>query len=151
MSTDSSSEKKRTLGVIGVIVGFVALSCAFLSPWIQEAIDPPKKTLEESTVDFAGRLAEAAKAKVKGEEYVAANTEQPKPSRFIFPTVIGMGLVGAGLGIGSMLKSEQRMIGGGAIALGIGAVVVQWSIIIASAIFFLVLVLAVMALFGGGL
>jgi len=32
------------------LVGFVALVAAFHSPWIAEAIDPPKKSGEEVTL-----------------------------------------------------------------------------------------------------
>ena len=149
MTTGSASNKKRTFGLIGIAAGFLALTSAFLSPWIQDAIDPPAKPIEETAVEFAGRLADAAKAKIKGEEYVPTTAAEPVPSRFLVPGVIGLGMLAAGLGILSLIRSEPRLIGGGAIALGVSAAVVQWSIMIAGAILLLVLVVSVMSLFGG--
>ena len=148
MTTDTASPKKKTLGLIGIVAGFLALASAFLSAWIQEAIDPPAKPIEERTVEFAGRLAAAAKAKIKGEEYIPTTVAEPLPSRFLFPGVIGLGMLAAGLGILSLVRSEPRMIGSGAIALGISAAVVQWSILIAGAILLLLLVFAVMSFLG---
>ena len=149
MTTETTSQKKGTLGLIGIVMGFVALALAFLSPWIQDAIDPPSKTIEEKAVDFAGRLAEAAKAKLRGEKYIPATITEPKPSRFYIPGIIGMGLLAAGFGILSLLTSEPRLIGCGAITLGVSAALVQWSIIIAGTILFLLLVIAVISFFGG--
>ncbi|NNC88435.1 MAG: hypothetical protein HKN82_08260 [Akkermansiaceae bacterium] len=149
MTTDTNSPKKRTIGIIGIVAGFLALASAFLSPWIQDAIDPPAKPIEEAAVDFAARLAEAAKAKLKGEEYVPATDAEPLPSRFLVPGIIGLGMLAAGLGILSLIKSEPRMVGSGAIALGVSAAVVQWSIMIAGVIIFLLIVFAVMSFLGG--
>jgi hypothetical protein len=148
MEQETKSPKKRRIGLIGIAVGFLALASAFLSPWIQEAIDPPPKPIEETAVNFAGRLAAAAKAKIKGEEYVPITVEEPKPSRFLVPTVIGLGMLAAGLGIVSLLKSESRGIGAGAIGLGISAVVAQWGILIASAIIVILVLFLVLDFFG---
>ena len=110
MSADSSPG--RTLGVIGILVGFLALAGAFLSPWIQDAIDPPAKPLEETAVDFAERLTEAAAARIKGEVYEPDVTMvEAKPSRFLFPGIIGLGMVAVGLGPGSLLRSEPKLVG----------------------------------------
>ncbi len=140
----------RTLGMIGIVLGFLALAGAFLSPWIQDAIDPPAKPLEERAVGFAGRLADAAKAKMKGEEYVPATAPEAKPSRFLFPGIIALGMLAMGFGLGSLLSSEPKMVGGGAVALGLSAAVVQWSIILAGAILMILIVMAVLTLLGGG-
>ena len=148
MEQETKSPKKRRIGLIGIAVGFLALASAFLSPWIQEAIDPPPKPIEEIAVGFAGRLAAAAKAKIKGEDYVPITLEEPKPSRFLVPTVIGFGMLAAGLGIVSLLKSEPRGLGAGAIALGISAVVAQWGILIAGVIIFLLIVFRVLDFLG---
>jgi hypothetical protein len=148
MEPESSSPKKGKIALIGIVVGFLALASAFLSPWIQEAIDPPPKPIEETAVSFAGRLAAAAKAKIKGEEYVPITVEEPKPSRFLVPTVIGFGMLSVGLGIVSLLKSESRGLGAGAIALGISAVVAQWGILLASVIVFILIVFLVLHFLG---
>ena len=147
MSTPPTS-KPRLLGGIGIILGLIAITAAFLSPWIQDAIDPPAKPVEEVAVDIASRLAHAAKSKIKGEEYTPTYQVSEKPSRFLFPTVIFAGMVAAGFGVAGSLRSEDKFISGGAIALGVGAAIVQWSLLIAGALILVMLVLAVMSFFG---
>ncbi|MDF1659509.1 MAG: hypothetical protein P1U58_17970 [Verrucomicrobiales bacterium] len=153
MTDDSPETKKRIVSGIGMILGLIALAAAFLSPHIAEAIDPPTPPIEEVTVDLASRLIDAAKAKAAGEEYQSAATPSPKlPSRFIYPFVIGLGMIAAAFGIAALIRSEDRTMAGGAIALGIGAAVVQWSMMIVGAILLVFLVIAVFAfLTGGGL
>jgi hypothetical protein len=141
--------QKRLLGGIGLVIGILALAAAFLSPWIAEQIDPPARPVEVVDVDFAARLAEAAKAKMKGEQY-AAPAAAPKPSRFVVPTVIGAGMFAALLGVIGGLRSEDRFLSGGAVALGVGAAAVQWSIVIASALVLLLLIGAIIAAFQSG-
>lgn len=139
---------KKRLGITGVIVGFLALSGAFLSPWIQDAIDPPGKSLEESAFDLADRIAAVAKARAAGEEYISPETTGKNPSRFLFPGIIAMGMVATGFGLGSLIASEPRVVGGSAVALGIGAVAVQWSLLIAGAVVLVLLVAGILSATG---
>jgi len=141
--------KERLLGAIGIVLGILALAVAFLSPWIAEQIDPPARPVEEVAVELAARLAEAAKAKVKGEQYIAPAAE-PRPSRYIFPAVVAAGMFAAFLGVMGGLRSEDRFISGGVVALGVGAAVVQWSIVIAGALFVVLLIAAIIVAFEGG-
>ncbi|MBB5351821.1 hypothetical protein HNR46_002060 [Haloferula luteola] len=99
MSGESKPErtKNRLIAGIGMIVGLVALAAAFLSPQIAEAIDPPKPPVEEVAVDLASRIIDAAKAKAKGEEYQPAAAPRQLPSRFIYPAVVGFGMIAAAL------------------------------------------------------
>jgi hypothetical protein len=146
---NTPTTKPRLLGGIGIILGLVSIAVAFLSPWIQEQIDPPARPVEEVAVDIAAQLADAAKAKIKGEEYTPAYQRPEKASRFLFPTVIIAGMIAAGFGVAGSLRSEDKFFSGGAIALGVGAAVVQWSFLIAGALILVMLVLAAMSLLGG--
>ncbi|MFT5836605.1 MAG: hypothetical protein ACI9ZV_000101 [Candidatus Azotimanducaceae bacterium] len=141
------SKKKNTLGITGCIISFIALVAAFLSPQIAEAIDPSAKPIEESAVDFALKLKDVAEAKMKGEEYQAEPIEK-NPSSYLFTAVIGFGMIGTGFGLGSLIKGENRSISGGAMTLGIIAAVVQWSLLIAGVIIFLLLVTTVLGMLG---
>ena len=140
---------KNTFAIIGSIIGFLALIFAFLSPWIAEAIDPPPKPVEESVVDFATKLKDAAVAKMKGEEYKGEVTEKV-PSNYLPPAVIAFGMIGAGFGVGSIFAGEKKSFSGCAITLGVSAVVVQWSIMIVAALIFVLLVMVVLGVLGGG-
>lgn len=141
---DSPPRKQHLLGTIGVIIGILALAAAFLSPWIAIQIDPPARPIEEVAVDFAARLAEAAKAKLKGEQYKAPAASTANPSRFLAPVVIGAGMFAALLGVIGGLRSENKLASGGAVALGVSAAVVQWSILIVSGLMLLLLIGAIL-------
>jgi hypothetical protein len=138
---------KNKVGIVGTILGLIAMTAAFLSPWIMETISP-SKPLEEEVVNFAAKLADAAVAKAKGEKYTPQNPPQQDLGSYVPPTVIGLGMTSMILGFVSVIKGEKKVIGGSAIGLGISAAVVQWSIILAAALIFVILVAAVLNAFG---
>ena len=137
---------KNKVGISGIVVGLIALTAAFLSPWIVEAVSPPKP-IEESLVDFALKIKDAAVAKAKGKEYRPEKKERDIGD-FIPPSIIGVSMLAVILGVVSLVKDDKKIIGGTAACLGISAAVVQWSIIIAAAVIFLILVAIVLAALG---
>ncbi|HAV13595.1 MAG TPA: hypothetical protein DCX06_08930 [Opitutae bacterium] len=141
------TKQKNTLGIVGCLIGFIALVTAFLSPQIAEAIDPPAKPIEESAVDFALKLKAVAEAKMKGEEYQVEPVEK-NPSAHLFTAVIAFGMIGTGCGLGSLIRGENKNISGGAMTLGITAAIVQWSLLIAGVIIFFILVALVLGALG---
>lgn len=145
MTNKDAQSHKRTISGIGAFLGLIALTAAFLSPQIAKAIDPPSKPLEQIVVDSASRIVDAAKAKAAGQEYTRNTPIQKRPSRFIYPIVICLGMFAAGLGITGLLRSEDRTLASGAVALGIGAAVVQFSLMILGAILILFLIFAVIS------
>jgi len=150
MTEELKRTKKRLIASTGLIVGLVALAAAFLSPSIAEAIDPPKAAVEEVAVDLASRIIDAAKAKASGQEYQPVAAPQQLPSRFIYPVVVALGMFAAALGIAAFIRSEDRTMAGGAIALGVGAALIQWAMMMVGAILIILLVLAVIAFLSGG-
>lgn len=137
------TKRTNTLGITGCIISFVALVAAFLSPQIAKSIDPPAKPVEASAVDFALKLKDVAAAKIKGEEYQPTPQEK-KPSSYLFSAVIGLGMVGTGFGLGSLIRGERKSISSSAMTLGITAAIIQWSLLIAGAIVFILLVAVVL-------
>jgi hypothetical protein len=150
MTDEPKRTKKRLAAGIGLIIGLVALTAAFLSPQIAEAINPPTPPLEQVAVDLASRIVEAAKAKATGQEYQPAAVARELPSRFIYPAVVGLGMFAAAFGIAAFIRSEDRTMAGGAIALGVGAAVVQWSMMMVGAILLILLVVAIIGFLTGG-
>ena len=144
------TEKKRnTWSLTGCLIAFLALVAAFLSPQIAEAIDPPPVPLEETVVDFAARLKNAAMAKAKGEDYQPPVVEnEAQPSAALVPLVIGVGLLGTGLGLGGLIRGERTSLSAAAMGLGISAAMVQWSIIFAGALLLILLVVSVLGTLG---
>ena len=149
MTNELIQPKKRLLAGIGLIVGLVAIASAFLSPNIAEAIDPPTRPVEEVAVDLASRIVDVAKAKVTGEEYQPAAVQQ-LPSRFIYPTVVSLGMLAAVLGVAAFFRSEDRTMAGGAIALGVGAAVVQLAMMLVGTILLILLVVVIIGGLTGG-
>lgn len=149
MTEEPRRKKSRLLAGIGLVIGLVALAAAFLSPNIAEAIDPPSPPIEEVAVDLASKLIDAAKAKAAGQRYQPAAATQELPSRFIYPVVVGLGMLAAALGVAALIRSEDRTMAGGAIALGVGAAFVQWSMMIVGALLVVFLVVAVIAVLSG--
>lgn len=136
--------KRYRVGIAGVIVGLLALAAAFLSPWIVDMLTPPKP-VETEVVDLATRLKDAAVAKLKGVAYQPPPPPPPKDAGdYVPPTVIGLGLLGLGLGVVSLIRNERRTVGICAIGLGLGAAVVQWSLLIVGLIVMALLVVAVL-------
>ena len=149
MQLEMEKKKKKTLGAVGCIIGFIALVAAFLSPHIAEAIDPPQKPIEESFADFAVKLKDATVAKMKGKEYEPeVEPEERLPSATLIPAIITLGMVGTGFGVGGLLREERTAISSAAITLGITAAVVQWSLLIAGAIIACLLLAVVCGMLG---
>ena len=138
---------KNRIGIIGIVLGIICMAAAFLSPWISNAISPPKPA-EEEIVDFATRLKDAAIAKAKGEKFVPRNPKETDIADYIPPGVIALSMVAMTLGIVSIVKEEKKLIGGTAVCLGVSAAVVQWSIIIAVVIIFIIVVFGVLSAMG---
>jgi len=133
---DPTRSKKR-LAVIGTVIGFLALTCSLLSPWIAEAIDPPPPPAEAPGFNFSFTFND----KTVGNAPAPASVSAPPkpPSYFLMPAIIAAGMIGAGFGFGSLITGEPRSLATTAIALGIGAAVAQWVIIIAAAIIVLLI------------
>ncbi len=138
---------KRTLAVVGAIIGMLALGAAFMSPWIASAIDPPPKPAEEVLVDMASKLKAAAEAKMSGETY-QASTPDKLPSAYLPPIVIGAGMLAAAFGVGSIMSGEPKVYGACAFGLGVSAAIVQWSIIIATLAIAAIIIGAILVAFG---
>lgn len=57
-------------------------------------------------------------------------------------------MVGTGFGLGSLIRGEKKNISSGAMTLGFTAAIVQWSLLIAGAIIFLLVVAIVLGELG---
>ena len=145
-----TKQKRNILAGVGIIIGFLAIASAFLSPWIAEAIDPPPKPTEEALVDLAVKIKQAAEAKVKGEQYQPATTaeQQKPPSHYLPPAVIAVAMLGVAFGLGSFLVGENKSLSGVAVTLGVAAAVVQWSIILFAILATLIVILIIIAIIG---
>jgi len=130
-----------------MIIGFLALTCSLLSPWIAEAMDPPPPaTPNASSFNFSFTFND----KTVGNAPPAAPVAAPpkNPSYYLMPAIIAAGMIGAGLGFWSLLAGEPKTFATTAIALGIGAAVAQWVVIIAAGIIALVILAYIISAIG---
>ena len=135
--------KPRTLALIGLIVSAVALLGAFGSPWIIDALEPPTTAREigEVAADIATGFKDRLTQRLSGSDQTTdpmppARTGRPwTASRWVPLAVVGLGSIGALLGvIGWVLREDRRYVWAAGL-LGVAAIGVIWvSTLIAVAI-----------------
>ena len=138
MNTDI---KHRKLGLIGTILGLIALGIAFFQFFLGPIEKPPE--IEEVIAEKTIKIKEAISAKIKGQEYKSTNEEvRFGPDKIVELSVIILGFVAIVFGVMGFIQKEQLRPSCSAIALGVGAVTFQVAVVIAAAIIF-VFILAI--------
>src|SRR3569833_594002 len=74
-ATNSSTAPSRRLGIIGSIVGVLALMAALLPHWVVPMVFPPPP-VDQVIVDTGHRIKDRVLARVKGVEYQAPKVEK---------------------------------------------------------------------------
>ena len=135
----------------GLAAALLALAVAAGGPWLSELLEPPKPPIDEVAANLAGRIKDRIAAKLRGRTY-----EAPPPkalfrwSRWLPGLAVGLGVLGCGLGVVGFIRREDVRLSGSAVALGIGAVVFQYALLLAGAILFLLLIALIASAFSGG-
>ena len=119
----------RRLGVIGSLVGVLALIAAVLPHWVLPVIYPPPPA-HKVIVDTGHRLKERLIARVKGVEYQAPPRERSTGSQLHDAASIGaisFGLLAILLSVLALVFREERLLATVAAALGTGAIAIEIS------------------------
>ncbi len=119
----------RRLGVIGSLVGVLALMAAVLPHWILPVIYPPPPA-DQVIVDTGHRLKDRLIARVKGVEYHAPPRETSTRSQLGDASsiaAISFGLLAILLSVLALVFREERLLAGVAAALGTGAIAIEIS------------------------
>lgn len=152
MTEDNSQVKIRsaTCSMSGLVIGFIALVAAVMSPWILESVAPPTKSIDEVAVDVAINIKDRLVAKAKGQEFVAKEKDDKTPSlrRWYPPVTIGIGLLGMCLGIVGFTRHESTRVSASAVTVGLAAIVFQYFLLLAAAIIFILLIGVILNAFG---
>lgn len=132
-------------GLIGVIVGFLALAAAVLPLWVLPVIFPPKP-IERSVVETARDLRDRAIAVARGTAQPAprAETQIDHWYRILATFAVVLALAAIALAVVSFLRREDWRYAGTAAALGVGAVAFEFwviALIVAATLFFMYVVL----------
>ncbi|MFB6459127.1 hypothetical protein [Bradyrhizobium tunisiense] len=135
-ATTRSTVPSRRLGIIGSIVGVLALMAAVLPHWVVPIVFPPPPA-DKVIVDTGQRLKDRVIAKVKGVEYQAPKVEKSTGrswSETASVTAISLGLLAILLSVLSLIFREDRLLAAVAAALGTGAIAIEISFVMIGAL-----------------
>jgi hypothetical protein len=122
-----SAPQSRRLGIIGSLVGLLALIAAVLPQWVLPAMYPPPP-VDKVIVDTGHRIKERLIARAKGVEYQAPRQEEPAGHRLSvdFSTAaVSLGLLAIVLAVFSQFFREEKLLAGVAAALGVASIAIE--------------------------
>jgi hypothetical protein len=134
--------KRSIVGGIGLVFALLGLVAAILSPWIVDAIEPERKSIDEAAAEVATKIKDRLVAKAKGQEYIPPiETETGFDITKWYPAgTIALGLCGICFGVGGFCRHEDLRITGSSVTVGLAAIVFQYFLLLAAAIIFFMLV-----------
>ncbi|MEY9125357.1 hypothetical protein [Bradyrhizobium yuanmingense] len=135
-ATTGSAAPSRRLGIIGSIVGVLALMAAVLPHWVVPIVFPPPPA-DKVIVDTGHRIKDRIVAKVKGVEYQAPQVEKSAGrswSETASVTAISLGLLAILLSVLSLIFREERLLAAVAATLGTGAIAIEISFVMMGAL-----------------
>ena len=135
-ASTSSALPSRRLGIIGSIVGVLALMAAVLPHWVVPMIFPPPPA-DQVIVDSGHRIKDRVIARVKGVEYQAPKVEKSAGrswSETASATAISLGLLAILLSVLALIFREERLLAAVAATLGTGAIAIEISFVMIGAL-----------------
>jgi len=142
----SSAQPSRRFGIIGSIVGVLALMAAVLPHWVVPMVFPPPPA-DQIIVDTGHRIKDRVIARVKGVEYQAPRIEKSAGrswSETASATAVSLGLLAILLSVLALIFREERLLAGVAATLGTGAIAIEISFV-AMGVLMLIVILYVVA------
>lgn len=135
-------------GLVAALAGFALAACG---PWLARLLDPPPAPIEDLAADVAVRILDRMAAKRRGEE-PPPTVPGPEPfrwSRALPGIAVALGVAGLGLGVFGLVRREDARLAGAAVAIGVGAVVFHWAVLVAGGLLALLLVGLVLSVIQG--
>ena len=146
----SSAVPSRRLGIIGSIVGMLALMAAVLPHWVVPIVFPPPPA-DQVVVDTGQRIKDRVIARVKGMEYQAPKVEKSAGrswSEASSVTAISLGLLAILLSVLALIFREERLLAAVAATLGTGAVAIEISFVVIGALILIAILYVVANIIG---
>jgi hypothetical protein len=131
-----SAVPSRRLGIIGSIVGMLALIAAVLPHWVVPMVFPPPPA-DQVIVDTGHRVKDRVIARMKGVEYQAPRPEKSAGrswSETASATAISLGLLAILLSVLALIFREERLLAAVAATLGTGAIAIEISFVMIGAL-----------------
>jgi len=141
----SAALQTRRLGVIGSLVGLLALVAAVLPHWVVPVFYPPPPA-DQVIVDTGHRLKERLVARAKGVEYQAPQKERSPGSRLSgdFSTAaVALGLLAIVMAVLALIFREEKLLAGVSAALGLTAIAFEMWFIALGVLFVIAIIYAV--------
>lgn len=139
----TTTQKKHWLGIIGTLVGCLAIVAAVLPTWVLPVLIPPKP-VDKVVVDTAQKIKDRVIAKVKGVEY-----KEPQRKldwyHVLAITAVSLGVLALIFAAVSFVVHEPWRYAGAAATLGAGAIVFQFSLLVAGALLGILLLFVILS------
>lgn len=130
--TTGDNVKRIPIGIIGMIIGAIALFVAIFSNDIEAKLDPP---VEKSTTQL---LLDAGKTFLKTSVLKEEVTEENILSKVDY-AYMTLGFIAMVIGVISWVKKDHVRISGAAVSLGL--VAVAWQYVLVAVVFAVVLLI----------
>ncbi|MHC2333673.1 hypothetical protein [Bradyrhizobium sp. USDA 4454] len=141
-----SVAQSRRLGMIGSIVGLLALIAAVLPHWALPLLDPPPP-IDQVVVDTGHRIKDRLLAHRNGVEYQAPQRETSIGDRLRSGSslaAISLGLLAIALSVFALIFREEKLLAATSATLGVGAIAVEISIVLIGVLVVIAIIYAVM-------
>jgi len=138
----TTAQKAHWLGIVGTVVGCLSVVAAVLPTWVLPAIIPPEP-VDKVVVDTAQKIKDRVAARVKGVEYREPERKLDWYQIFAIAAVT-LGVLALLLAAISFVAHEPWRFAGAAAMLGAGAIVFQFSLLVAGALLGIVLIFVIL-------
>jgi len=142
----SSATVTPRLGMIGSIVGLLALIAAVLPHWVVPMMYPPEP-IHQVFADIKHSVKERLVARAKGAEYQAPRRENSRADQLSMgfsAAAVSLGLLAIIFAVCSQIFREEKRLAGISATLGVFAIAVEISFIVLGALVLIAILNAVM-------
>jgi hypothetical protein len=144
MNTADVTEPRR-LGVLGCIIGLLALAAAVLPQWLLPVL-VPSKPLDQIIVETGQRVKARLLAKAKGVEY--QSNQEPSSSERLHQlfsiAAVSLGTLAIAFAVFALIRREEKLYAKVAGGLGAGALAYQLFALAIGALIVIAIVYAVL-------
>jgi hypothetical protein len=140
-----TAAKHHWFGIVGTFLGCLAIVAAVLPTWVLPMVAPPLP-IDRVVFDTAHKIKDRMVAKAKGVEY----QEAKRPTdwyQILAAVAVSLGVLALIFAATSFIMREPWRFAGAAAALGAGAIVFQFSLLVAGALISLLLIFIILSYF----
>lgn len=139
----TTTRKTHWLGIIGTIAGCLAVVAAVLPTWVLPVLIPPEP-VDKIVVDTAQKIKDRVAAKIKGVEY-----KEPERKldwyKVLAIAAVSLGVLALIFAAISFVTHEPWRYAGAAATLGAGAIVFQFSLLVAGVLIGILLLFVILS------